>query len=146
MKWRAMFSILVFAGVAAMVVICTPLRAADSHGTSVTATTDTSTTTGTVKPPDNTGRNVRDRHNQTLTPLDQKNNKADLAMTRQIRKKIVAEKKISTNAKNVKIITIDGKVTLRGPVKNAEEKRLIGEIANLVAKSKSVDNQLEVKE
>jgi len=46
---------------------------------------------------------------------------------------------------NVKIITIDGEVTLRGPVNTAEEKRLIGEIADRIAHSENVDNQLEVK-
>jgi osmotically-inducible protein OsmY len=48
---------------------------------------------------------------------------------------------------DVKIITIDGRVTLRGPVNSAEEKRLIGEIADRIARSESenVDNQLEVK-
>ena len=46
---------------------------------------------------------------------------------------------------NVKIITIDDWVTLRGPVDTAEEKRLIGEIADRIAHSENVDNQLEVK-
>jgi hypothetical protein len=46
---------------------------------------------------------------------------------------------------NVKIITIDGGVTLRGPVNTAEGKRLIGEIADRIARSENVDNQLEVK-
>jgi osmotically-inducible protein OsmY len=45
----------------------------------------------------------------------------------------------------VKIITIDGEVTLRGPVNTAEEKRPIGEIADRIAHSENVDNQLEVK-
>ena len=46
---------------------------------------------------------------------------------------------------DVKIITINGRVTLRGPVNPAEEKRLIGEIADRIARSENVDNQLEVK-
>ena len=46
---------------------------------------------------------------------------------------------------NVKIITIDGRVTLRGPVNTAEEKRLIGEIADRIERSENVDNQLELK-
>ena len=52
---------------------------------------------------------------------------------------------MSVNAQNVKIITKDGQVTLRGPVKTAEEKRLIGEIAERIARAENVDNQLEVK-
>ena len=102
------------------------------------------TSTATTEP-DNTARNVRDRNNSTLTPLDQGNSKTDLATTAQIRKEIIAGKNMSMNAKNVKIITKDGQVTLRGPVNTAEEKRLIGEIADRVAHSENVDNQLEVK-
>jgi osmotically-inducible protein OsmY len=94
---------------------------------------------------DNTARNVRDRDNQTLTPLDQGSSKADIDTTAQIRKEIVAGKNMSVDAKNVKIITNDGHVTLRGPVNTAEEKRIIGEIAGRIADSKNVDNQLEVK-
>ena len=95
--------------------------------------------------PDNTRRNVRDRNDSTLTPLNQGNSKADVATTAKIRKEIIAAKNMSVNARNVKIITIDGRVTLRGPVNTAEEKRLIGEIADRIATSGNVDNQLEVK-
>ena len=102
-------------------------------------------TTNAVTAADNTARNVRDRDNRTLTPLDQGNSAADRDRTAQIRKEIVAGKGMSLNARNVKIITIDGRVTLRGPVNTAEEKRLIGEIADRIARSENVDNQLEVK-
>jgi sporulation protein YlmC with PRC-barrel domain len=102
-------------------------------------------TTDTTTDLDNTRRNVRDRDDQTLTPLDQGNSKADVDTTAQIRKEIIAGKDMSVNAKNVKIITNKGKVTLRGPVNTAEEKRLIGDIANRIASVGNVDNQLEVK-
>jgi hyperosmotically inducible protein len=98
-----------------------------------------------TKEPDNTASNVRDRNSSTLTPLDQGHSQADRDTTAQIRKELIAAKDMSVNAKNVKIITVDGRVTLRGPVKTAEEKRLIGEIANRIARSENVDNQLEVK-
>ena len=101
-------------------------------------------TPSTTKP-DNTARNVRDRNNATITPPDQGNSKADVERTAQIRKEIVARKNMSVNAKNVKIITNEGHVTLRGPVNTDEEKRLIDEIAVNVAGRKKVDNQLEVK-
>jgi osmotically-inducible protein OsmY len=93
---------------------------------------------------DNTGRNIRDRDDRTLTPLDQGNSKVDTDTTAQIRKGILASKGMSTNAKNVKIITNNGRVTLRGPVGSEEEKRIIGEIASGIARSENVDNQLEV--
>jgi len=93
---------------------------------------------------DNTARNVRDRNSSSLTPLDQGNNQADLDTTAQIRKEIIAGKNMSVNARNVKIITKSGQVTLRGPVNTAEEKRLIGDIAGRIVRAENVDNQLEV--
>ncbi len=104
-----------------------------------------SSTTPVTKDADNTTRNVRDRNPSTLTPLDQGSSEADVNTTAQIRKEIIAGKDMSVNAQNVKIITNTGKVTLRGPVNSAEEKRLIGEIADRVAHAENVTNQLEVK-
>ena len=101
--------------------------------------------TNSIAHADNTARNVRDRNNSALTPLSQGNSKSDVATTAQIRREIVAGKDMSVNAKNVKIITVDGRVTLRGPVNTAEEKRQIGEIANNLVQLANVDNQLEVK-
>lgn len=91
----------------------------------------------------NTGVNVRDRDSTAKTPLDQNENKTDIAITADIRSRIV-ETKMSVNAQNVKIITQDGKVTLRGPVKTLEEKQNIERIATAVAGADKVDNQLEV--
>jgi hypothetical protein len=93
----------------------------------------------------NTARNVRDRDDRTLTPLNQGTSEADINTTAQIRKEIIAAKDMSVDARNVKIITIDGHVTLRGPVSSTEEKNVIGEIANRIAGAGNVDNQLEVK-
>jgi len=100
--------------------------------------------TETTAQPDNTARNVRDRDSSALTPLDQGNSQADIDTTAQIRKEIIAANGMSMNAQNVKIITMNGHVTLRGPVNNADEKRQIGDIANRIAQSSNVDNQLEV--
>jgi sporulation protein YlmC with PRC-barrel domain len=99
----------------------------------------------TANESDNTARNVRDRNNGMLTPLDQGNNQTDIKTTANIRKEIIANNDMSTNAKNVIIVTRDGHVTLRGPVNTTEEKRLIGEIANRIAQAQNVDNQLEVQ-
>ena len=95
--------------------------------------------------PDNTGRNVRDRGGDTLTPGDQSESQADRSLTQQIRKAVVADKSLSTTAKNIKIITNDGVVTLRGPVNNAQEKEKIQAKAQQLAGANRVDNQLEVK-
>lgn len=94
---------------------------------------------------DNTGRNVRDRDGKALTPLDQGSSKADVETTTAIRKEILGNENMSTNAKNIKIITINGRVTLRGPVNTAEEKRLIQEIANKVVRAENLDNEIEVQ-
>ena len=93
---------------------------------------------------DNTGKNVRDRDDATKTPFDQGENEADRTVTQNVRKSIVDDDKLSTNAQNVKIITNDGKVTLRGPVKSEEEKKQIEAKAKQVAGVKNVENQLEV--
>ena len=94
--------------------------------------------------PDNTGRNVRDRGGETKTPMDQSENEADRAITQNIRKALTADDSLSTNAQNVKIITNDGTVTLRGPVKSEKEKADIEAKAKQVAGVKKVDNQLEI--
>jgi hyperosmotically inducible periplasmic protein len=94
--------------------------------------------------PDNTGSNVPDRSGKTLTPGDQSESKADLDLTQRIRQAVVADDSLSTNAHNVKIITVNGVVTLRGPVKSAKEKANIGAKAQHIAGAKNVDNQLEI--
>ena len=101
-------------------------------------------TTDATTSVDNTRLNVRDRDSRTLTPLDQGNSQADVDTTAQIRKEIIAGDGMSVNAKNVKIITMNGHVTLRGPVNTADEKVRIGEIADRIASAGNVDNQLEL--
>jgi hyperosmotically inducible protein len=95
-------------------------------------------------PADNSGKNVRDRQDSARTPGDQSNSKSDMAITQEVRKAVVADKALSTNAHNVKIITKNGVVTLRGPVKSPEEKDTIAAKAKQVAGVKNVDNQLEI--
>jgi hyperosmotically inducible periplasmic protein len=110
-----------------------------AHPTERTATPPAQTA------PDNTGRNVRDRGNATLTPGDQSESQADRTLTQQVRKAVVADKSLSTMAKNIKIITVNGVVTLRGPVKSPHEKEAIEAKAQQIAGINNVDNQLEVK-
>ncbi len=93
---------------------------------------------------DNTGRNVRDRSSESVTAGDQSESESDRKITQNIRQAVVADDSMSTNAKNIKIITIDGAVTLRGPVKSEKEKADIGAKAEQVAGVKRVDNQLEI--
>jgi hypothetical protein len=95
--------------------------------------------------PDNTKVNERDADSPTLTPMDQKNNETDLKITQQIRQAVMADGSLSFSAKNVKIITQNGKVTLRGPVNTVEERNAIEAAARKVAGATQVDNQIEVK-
>jgi hyperosmotically inducible periplasmic protein len=93
---------------------------------------------------DNTGKNVRDRDDQSVTATDQSNDPADLKLTADIRKMVVGDGSLSMMAKNVKIVTIDGAVTLRGPVENEKEKAAIESHAKQVG-AKKITNELEIK-
>ena len=95
--------------------------------------------------PDNTSVNKRDADGSSPTPMDQGQSQSDLDITQKIRKAVMANDTLSFTAKNVKIITLDGKVTLRGPVNTPEERASIEALALKIAGVKSVDSQLEVK-
>ena len=96
--------------------------------------------------PDNTTTNARNRSDATLTPGDQGETSADREVTQKIRKALVIDASgYSTTAKNIKIMTVNGKVTLRGPVQSDAEKMGIVAIARNVAGEGNVDDQLEVK-
>ena len=95
--------------------------------------------------PDNTAINERDRSDETKTSGDQSNSSAGLNTTQAIRQALMKDGKLSTTAKNIKIITANGHVTLRGPVKTAQEKAKIDQLAKLAAGGAQIDNQLDVK-
>jgi osmotically-inducible protein OsmY len=78
------------------------------------------------------------------TASDQSNDPADVRITREIRQAIVDDDSLSTNAHNVKVITVDGVVTLRGPVDDAEEQARVVSVARGVEGVKRIENQLEV--
>ena len=93
--------------------------------------------------PDNTAKN---KHHK-VTADQQTNAAGDRDLTAQIRKSIIADKTLSTYAHNVKIITIDGMVTLKGPVKSDAEKQTVGDLAVKAAGGQSnVKNNLTVKQ
>ena len=107
------------------------------------AKTDQPNQTATVAA-DNSGTNVRDRNDATKTSGDQSESEGDRTISQNIRQAITADDSLSTNGKNVKIITVDGVVTLRGPVKSETEKTNIVAKAQQIAGVKSVENQLEI--
>ncbi len=94
---------------------------------------------------ENTERNVRDKDGTTLTPDDQKGDKKDVKITTKIRKALVKDKLLSVNAQNIKIITGNRIVTLRGIVENADESTKLEKIAKKTRGVLRVDNQLEIK-
>jgi osmotically-inducible protein OsmY len=102
------------------------------------------TASQTTVAPDNSGVNVRDRNDQTKTAGDQSESEADRTISQNIRQALTSDDSLSTNGKNVKVITVDGKVTLRGPVKSDQEKSAVAAKAQQVAGVKNVDNQLEI--
>jgi len=93
---------------------------------------------------DNSGINVRDRDTNNLTPGDQGTTQSDIDITQRIRKQLVMNTDYSVDAKNIKIITANGKVTLRGPVNSDNEKSGIETLAQNIAGNGNVDDQLEV--
>jgi len=95
--------------------------------------------------PDNTATNERDRSGETKTSGDQLNSSADLKTTQAIRQALMKDDALSMTAKNIKVITANGRVTLRGPVKTAQEKAKIDQLAKSVAGGAQIDNQLDVK-
>ncbi len=98
-------------------------------------------TTPPPPPPDNTKVNK----DAGLTADQQSQSKSDLDLVAKIRQAILADKTLSTNAHNCKVITRDGAVTLRGPVNSAKEKSTVGSIATKIAGAGKVTNVLTVK-
>jgi hyperosmotically inducible periplasmic protein len=91
--------------------------------------------------PDNTKKNAAEQ----VTAEEQGGSASDREVTKNIRREIVKNDTLSAMAKNVKVITIDGKVTLRGPVHSEQEKMTIASIAEKIVGKEKVTNKLEVK-
>jgi hyperosmotically inducible periplasmic protein len=121
---------------AALMMMCMP---------SYSSASDAATTAAEAQyPADDTGRNTRDSDGATLTADKQSNSKTDVEITREIRRAIVKDDSLSTDAHNVKIITSGGVVTLRGPVASSEEKMAVAKKAGKISGVSKVDNQLEI--
>lgn len=96
----------------------------------------------TTAPADNSANNKM--HHKTAD--QQKENTSDRDITRKIRRSLTQDKSLSTYAHNIKIITQDGAVTLKGPVHSEEEKQAIAAKAAEIAGQDKVTNQLTVKQ
>ncbi len=95
--------------------------------------------------PDNTKANQRDRDKGSITADQSKSNATDRQLAQHIRKALVSDKSLSTYAHNVKVICVDGKVTLKGPVRSEEEKQTVETKAAEIAGAGNVTNDLTVK-
>ena|SRR5437773_83241 len=120
----------------ALMLTCTPSLCFSADPTTEQAETQATS--------NDTGRNVRDRDENAKTADQQSNSKDDLEITRKIRRAVVGDESLSTSAHNVKIVTVDRVVTLRGPVVSSKEKVSIAAKAKKVAGVSKVKNQLEV--
>ena len=94
---------------------------------------------------DNTKVNQQEDNKTGSTAERQKENSSDRELARQIRRALTKDKSLSTYAHNVKVISRDGRVTLKGPVRSDEEKQAIEAKAKAVAGEGKVDDQLEVQ-
>ena len=97
-----------------------------------------------AQPADNTKINKRDSSPTELTADQQGQTEEDIEITQKIRQAVVNDESLSINAQNVKIITIDRVVTLKGPVKSKEEKMVIEEKAAQIIGKENVRNEIEI--
>ena len=96
--------------------------------------------------PDNSAVNKRDQNPGEATADQQKMNAADRGITAKIRKSVMADKSLSTYAHNVKIISQDGTVTLKGPVRSDDEvKSIVAKATEVTGSGDKVINQLSVQ-
>ena len=95
--------------------------------------------------PDNTKANQRDRDKSEKTADQASNAQNDRDTMQKIRKSIVDDNSLSTYAHNIKIVSKNGKVTLKGPVRSEEEKRSVGQKATEVAGADNVTNEVTIK-
>jgi hyperosmotically inducible periplasmic protein len=102
---------------------------------------------GQATEPDNTKVNKRDRSAAAVTADQQKGNVSDRELTAKIRRSIMADKSLSSYAHNIKVVSQNGTVTLKGPVKSDDEKKVVLAKAVEVAGSASnVTDQISVKQ
>ena len=95
--------------------------------------------------PDNTKMNAQDRDKASPTADQQKENRSDREITQQIRQSLVKDKSLSSYGHNVKVITQNGQVRLKGPVRSDDEKKAIEAKATEVAGENKVTSELNIK-
>lgn len=104
----------------------------------------TSSTQEAQQAPDNTSANKGDANSNVKTADSQKVDPADNDLTKKIRSAIYQDKSLSTYAHNIKIISRNGSVTLKGPVRSDDEKANIEAKAVEIAGEGNVHNKLTI--
>jgi osmotically-inducible protein OsmY len=94
--------------------------------------------------PDNTKVNQRDQDTSQPTADQQRDNRSDRDIAQQIRQSVMKDKSLSTYGHNVKIISQNGAVTLKGPVRSEDEKRAIEAKAAAIVGQDKVTSELQV--
>jgi hyperosmotically inducible protein len=135
---------LVFGSATAMAVDDVTRNFSSATSSSVSSATSSVMKGAETKDANNTGLNTRDKSGNTLTPQNQLNSESDLKVLAAVRSAIVDDDKLSMSAHNVKVMVTNGAVTLRGPVKSANEKTRIEELARKVTGVVSIDNRLDI--
>ena len=128
-------------------VLALPALLIGTHGIAQTASRDAgsmSNSSSDAVAPDNTKSNKVNPSNRGSTADQQKNDSADIDLAKQIRQSVVADKSLSTYGHNVKIVAVNGMVTLNGVVSNTEEKMKIGQKALSIAGEGHVVDELKV--
>jgi hyperosmotically inducible periplasmic protein len=95
--------------------------------------------------PDNTKKNLPTNHHDANRADQQSNSSTDVELTRKIRRALTQDKSLSTYAHNIKIITRDGVVELKGPVRSQSERDAVEAKATELAGNSKVKDELTVK-
>ena len=114
-------------------------QAADTESTAPSASNSKETA------PHSTAVNASPRGKAVTAQSQAAGSKADVNTTRRIRRALVADRSLSKSGKNVQVVTVNGTVTLKGPVKSDREKMVIQEKAQRIAGASKVDNELNVR-
>lgn len=117
---------------------------AANHATVPVSSAPLTGDTSSTPAADNSRRNVRDRAPSQKTADQGKNDLSDLEIERRIRRSVVADKALSTYAHNVKIVSVNGNVTLKGPVRTEDEKMSIANKAQAIVSANRITNQIEI--
>lgn len=131
-----------------LVLSCATAMAASSvthsSSSSMSSVTSSAMKGAVTQNADNTDLNTRDKSGDTLTPQKQTNSESDLKVLAAVRSAIVDDENLSMSAHNVKVMVLNGAVTLRGPVKSTSEKTRVEGLARKVAGVVSIDNRLDI--